>query len=301
MPQDIRAPDLATLDLYCDRVASAVGRLSVRVFGLPEDDGILLAHHLGRALQLTNILRDIDEDAGHRPALSAARRPAARRHHHDDPQKVIADPALPKVCAPLVERARTHFEKADEIMNRNPRRVVRAPRIMSKYYRAILELLVAQGFRRPARAGSRQQDGPHRHPSSLRVHLMQKTVHIIGAGISGLSAAVRLANAELPGACPRGDAAGRRPLPVLFRRRHQPHHRQRQSSAAVRQPPRARLCAIDRHRGGAGRAEARAISLRRSRRPASAGSSISATAGCRCGCSTRRAASPIPACSIISH
>ena len=63
VPQDIRAPDMATLDLYCDRVASAVGRLSVRVFGLPEEDGIELAHHLGRALQLTNILRDIDEDA----------------------------------------------------------------------------------------------------------------------------------------------------------------------------------------------------------------------------------------------
>ncbi|MGP2481189.1 squalene/phytoene synthase family protein, partial [Listeria monocytogenes] len=62
VPQDIRAPDMATLDLYCDRVASAVGRLSVRVFGLPEQDGIQLAHHLGRALQLTNILRDIDED-----------------------------------------------------------------------------------------------------------------------------------------------------------------------------------------------------------------------------------------------
>ncbi len=60
---DIRAPDLATLDLYCDRVASAVGRLSVRVFGMAEDDGIALAHHLGRALQLTNILRDLDEDA----------------------------------------------------------------------------------------------------------------------------------------------------------------------------------------------------------------------------------------------
>ncbi len=40
VPQDIRAPDMATLDLYCDRVASAVGRLSVRVFGLPEQDGI---------------------------------------------------------------------------------------------------------------------------------------------------------------------------------------------------------------------------------------------------------------------
>ena len=61
--EDIRAPDLARLDLYCDRVASAVGRLSVRIFGVGEPDGQLLAHHLGRALQLTNILRDLDEDA----------------------------------------------------------------------------------------------------------------------------------------------------------------------------------------------------------------------------------------------
>ncbi len=61
--QDIRAPDWATLDLYCDRVASAVGRLSVRIFGLTDEPGVALAHHLGRALQFTNILRDIDEDA----------------------------------------------------------------------------------------------------------------------------------------------------------------------------------------------------------------------------------------------
>src|SRR6185312_11412078 len=61
--EDIVAPDLATLDLYCDRVASAVGRLSIKVFGMDEGPGFELAHHLGRALQLTNILRDIDEDA----------------------------------------------------------------------------------------------------------------------------------------------------------------------------------------------------------------------------------------------
>ena len=61
--EDIRAPDFATLDLYCDRVASAVGRLSVRIFGMDDTAGRDLAHHLGRALQFTNILRDIDEDA----------------------------------------------------------------------------------------------------------------------------------------------------------------------------------------------------------------------------------------------
>jgi phytoene synthase len=149
VPQDIRAPDLATLDLYCDRVASAVGRLSVRVFGLPEDDGILLAHHLGRALQLTNILRDIDEDAG----IGRLYLPREALLHagiaSDDPLTVISDPALPGVCGPLAERARAHFEKADEIMNRNPRRAVRAPRIMSRYSRAILALLVTRGFASP--------------------------------------------------------------------------------------------------------------------------------------------------------
>ncbi len=149
VPQDIRAPDLATLDLYCDRVASAVGRLSVRVFGLPEDDGVELAYHLGRALQLTNILRDIDEDA----TLGRLYLPREGLLHagitSDDPARVTADPALPKVCAPLVTRARMHFQKADEVMARNSRRVVRAPRIMSRYYHAILELLVARGFALP--------------------------------------------------------------------------------------------------------------------------------------------------------
>jgi len=60
---DIVAPELVILDLYCDRVASAVGRLSIKVFGMDEGPGFDLAHHLGRALQLTNILRDLDEDA----------------------------------------------------------------------------------------------------------------------------------------------------------------------------------------------------------------------------------------------
>ncbi|SHG88618.1 presqualene diphosphate synthase HpnD [Bradyrhizobium erythrophlei] len=149
VPQDIRAPDIATLDLYCDRVASAVGRLSVRVFGLPEADGILLAHHLGRALQLTNILRDVDEDAGLGRLYLPREGLLLAGITGDDPVRVIADRALPKVCLPLAERAKLHFQKADEIMNRNKRRAVRAPRIMSKYYRAILDLLLARGFASP--------------------------------------------------------------------------------------------------------------------------------------------------------
>lgn len=152
VPADIRAPDDATLDLYCDRVASAVGRLSVRVFGLPEQDGILLAHHLGRALQLTNILRDIDEDA----AIGRLYLPQEGLLHagitNFDIAAVLTNPALPRVCMPLVKRARMHFMTSDEIMSRNARRAVRAPRIMSKYYRAILDLLEQRGFQLPREA-----------------------------------------------------------------------------------------------------------------------------------------------------
>ena len=139
----------ATLDLYCDRVASAVGRLSVRVFGMPRDDGVALAHHLGRALQLTNILRDIDEDAAIGRLYLPKESLAQAGITSTDPLVVAADPALPKVCASLVATAEDHFAKSDEIMARNSRGAVRAPRIMSKYYGAILQLLVARGFANP--------------------------------------------------------------------------------------------------------------------------------------------------------
>ena len=147
--EDIRAPSFATLDLYCDRVASAVGRLSVRVFGTTEDDGILLSHHLGRALQLTNILRDLDEDAGigrlylPREALDQAGITTS------DPLTALRSPNLSQACAPLVERARTHFVEADRIMKRCPRRTVKAPRIMGEVYRSILEGMIARGWSAP--------------------------------------------------------------------------------------------------------------------------------------------------------
>ena len=149
LEQDIRAPDMATLDLYCDRVASAVGRLSVRVFGMDAEAGLKLAHHLGRALQLTNILRDLDEDAGvgrlylPREALQAAGIASS------EPQRVLADESLARACAPVVERARAHFAEAFTIMAAAPRATVRAPRLMGEVYRRILDRLVARGWAPP--------------------------------------------------------------------------------------------------------------------------------------------------------
>jgi presqualene diphosphate synthase len=147
--EDIHAPDWNKLDLYCDRVASAVGRLSVRVFGTEEEDGKQLAYHLGRALQLTNILRDVDEDAEigrlylPREALESA------GIESTEPKEVVANPRLAVACAPVIERARTHFARAEAIMARNPRRSVRAPRVMGAVYRAMLDGMVRRGWSPP--------------------------------------------------------------------------------------------------------------------------------------------------------
>jgi presqualene diphosphate synthase len=146
---DIRAPDNAVLDTYCNRVASAVGRLSVRVFGMEEASGVALAHHLGRALQLTNILRDLDEDAAFGRLYLPAQALRAAGIAATEPAAVLSNPSLGKACAHIVERARAEFAQADRIMAQSPRRTVRAPRIMAEAYRLILDNLGERGWSHP--------------------------------------------------------------------------------------------------------------------------------------------------------
>jgi phytoene/squalene synthetase len=133
----------------CDRVASAVGRLSVQVFGMERQDGRKLAHHLGRALQFTNILRDLDEDAevGRLYLPSEALRQAGITE--TDPAAVLAHPALDQACMFLAARAQTHFAEADEVMLRARRSAVRAPRIMAEVYHDMLDRMIAQGWAAP--------------------------------------------------------------------------------------------------------------------------------------------------------
>jgi phytoene synthase len=146
---DIRAPDWTTLELYCDRVASAVGRLSVRVFGMAEEPGRLLANHLGRALQLTNILRDLDEDAK-RGRLYLPREALERAGITDvAPAAVLAHPKLDEACAEVAARASGHFAQARDIMAEQSRRRVKAPYLMSVAYGSILDRLIARGFASP--------------------------------------------------------------------------------------------------------------------------------------------------------
>jgi phytoene synthase len=155
--KDIRAPSFAELDGYCERVAVAVGRISVRIFGEETPVGERVAAELGRALQLTSILRDLAEDAGrHRLYL-----PRELLHAHGifatTPSWVLAQPALPDVCRDLALLAERHYAAAAEAIAACPRWTMRPAAVMLGIYRALLHELLARGWR--------QLDEPVRIPA----------------------------------------------------------------------------------------------------------------------------------------
>jgi phytoene synthase len=144
----IVAPTWEELDLYCDRVASAVGRLSVRAFGDASPNADQVAHHLGRALQFTNILRDLAEDA----ARGRLYRPQSYLRDAaipESPMAALGNPNLPAACLRLAVDATNHFTKASEFMSLCDRRAMRPARVMAATYRAVLTSMQRRGWSPP--------------------------------------------------------------------------------------------------------------------------------------------------------
>ena len=156
----IIAPSLAELDLYCDRVAAAVGRLSVRAFGDSSAAADAVAWALGRALQYTNILRDLDEDA-QRGRLYLPRELLAEAGTRVDPAPhpaaVLASPHLTPVCHRMLAAARNYFTQAETAMAQCDHRAMRPARLMAASYRAVLDALERRGWQnltQPPRIGT---------------------------------------------------------------------------------------------------------------------------------------------------
>jgi len=146
---DIRWPTADTLDLYCDRVASAVGRLSIKIFGMDERPGFELSHHLGRALQLTNILRDIDEDAAIGRVYLPLEAIEAQGIEVGDIAAVIGDPRIDGAAQMLARQAQEHFLTAQAILKARPRGHLIAPKLMAAAYAQLLQRMRKAGWAPP--------------------------------------------------------------------------------------------------------------------------------------------------------
>lgn len=146
---DIRAPSLEELELYCDRVACAVGRLSARVFGETRDARDEVAFALGQALQLTNILRDMDEDAERGRLYLPVEHLRAAGIESDDPATVMAHPALGAACDRLAALAQRRFAEARAALERCDRKAMRPAIVMMHVYGRILDQLTTRGWASP--------------------------------------------------------------------------------------------------------------------------------------------------------
>ncbi len=143
--EPIIAPPLAELDLYCDRVASAVGRLSVRVFGDSSPAADEVAHALGRGLQLTNILRDVGEDA-ERGRIYLPAELLDEANIAADPDTILSQPNLPAVCGKVADMAEGAFNRAEAAMALCDGRAMRPAQLMEASYRPLLAILRRRNF-----------------------------------------------------------------------------------------------------------------------------------------------------------
>lgn len=143
------APSEADLGRYNRRVAGSVGMLSMRIFGAwvgePSRD---FALSLADALQTTNILRDVEEDA-RIGRLYLPRETLARAGVAPDPATIAADPNLPAARADLAARARAAFGRARAAIPRHSRLRLAPALAMLGVYEGYLDRMEASGFREP--------------------------------------------------------------------------------------------------------------------------------------------------------
>jgi len=138
--------DYAGLKKYCWHVASAVGILSARIFGVTRDETLQYAEQLGLAFQLTNIIRDVGEDArkgriylpvNELQQFNVTAAEILNARHSENFEKLMRFQA---------ERAQAAYDQAFALLPPVDRRAQRPGLMMAAIYRALLQEIESDGF-----------------------------------------------------------------------------------------------------------------------------------------------------------
>ena len=138
--------DWKALNLYCYRVASVVGLLSAEIFGYTNRQTLKYAHDLGLAFQLTNIIRDVGEDA----RRGRIYLPVDELQRFNVPARQILDARhsdnFRDLMAFQAARARQLYDQAFAQLPAEDRKAQRPGLIMAAIYRTLLDEIEADGF-----------------------------------------------------------------------------------------------------------------------------------------------------------
>ena len=141
-----RYPNHAELEQYCYRVASVVGLLSIEIFGYTNPRTREYAVHLGRALQLTNILRDVQTDAGRGRIYLPLDELTRFGVSEAEILEGRYSPRFEQLAASVAERAKHFYRLARETLPPEDRRAMAAAELMGSVYWRLLEKLEARQF-----------------------------------------------------------------------------------------------------------------------------------------------------------
>ncbi len=141
-----RYADWESLDHYCDKVAGAVGLLSARIFGTVSQATLRYALLLGRALQYTNIIRDVGDDARRNRIYLPTQ---AMQSHGVDPASILRhehSDALTNLLKDMAARAHSLYDEALKTLPKQERSAQRPGLIMAVVYRELLRLVESESF-----------------------------------------------------------------------------------------------------------------------------------------------------------
>lgn len=174
IPDGMRAPTMAELELYCRRVAGAVGMLCVCIFGDFSPTAQRFAITLGEALQLTNILRDMGEDMelGRLYMPQECLDKAGIKITDTTPlSKVLAHPSLGIAREALADRALLRFTEAQNALEKLNSRQMKPAVIMMCVYKKIFDMMDKRGW---------DIIDPRPKPSKLWIILTALRIQIFG-------------------------------------------------------------------------------------------------------------------------
>jgi phytoene synthase len=148
MEMDLDQPryaDFKSLQLYCYRVASVVGLLSVGIFGYSDRQTLKYAHDLGIAFQLTNIIRDVGEDARRNRIYLPMDEMQQFGVTATDILNSRETENFQKLMAFQIERARRYYQQAFDHLPAADRKTQHTGLIMAAIYQATLDEVEASG------------------------------------------------------------------------------------------------------------------------------------------------------------
>jgi len=140
------SPTERELKIYCQRVATSVGLLSIKIFGADNRNSQVYAKKLGNAFQLTNILRDLKEDSDRKRSYLPKQLLKKHRINEVESKKILEHPNIRKVCSDLAKRAKKFFREAKIVIKKCDKQSLRPAAIMCDLYEEILNSLIQRGW-----------------------------------------------------------------------------------------------------------------------------------------------------------